>query len=271
MIARRARGEAGEWRRIVRDYHAYRELLYSIVRRDFAVRYKQTVLGFGWALFVPLVNMLVFTAVFTRVAPLQLDLPYPVYAYSGLLPWSFFAGALHAATTSLTANSSLLGKVYFPRAILPLSSTIIAFVDFVLAASVLAALMVYYGIGVTWTALLLPFVVIVQVAFTLGFGLILAMGNLYYRDVRYVSTVGITVWMFATSVVYPLDRVGGRLGAVFALNPMTAIIDAYRSLLLYGDLPKLLPLASATVIAIATFLLGWRVFHMAEPQFAEIA
>jgi lipopolysaccharide transport system permease protein len=252
------------------ELRTYRELLFSIVRRDFAVRYKQTLLGVGWAVFVPLANMLVFTAVFTRVAPLQLELPYPVYAYSGLVPWTFFAAALHAATTSLTANSGLLGKVYFPREILPVSAAIVAFVDFVLASSVLAGLMAYYGVGIRWTALLLPLVVIVQIAFTLGLGLLLAMGNLYYRDVRYVSTVGLTIWMFATSVVYPLDRVGGWLGVVFALNPMTWIIDAYRGLLFYGELPSPGRLAAATLIGFATLLFGWRRFHLNEPTFPEI-
>jgi lipopolysaccharide transport system permease protein len=256
--------------KLVREQFEYRELLFSIVRRDLAVRYKQALLGFGWAVFIPVLNMLVFTAVFTRVVTVQLDLPYPVYAYVGLVPWTFFAACLHASTTSLTGNTALINKVYFPREIFPVSTIVIALVDFLVASSVFALLMAYYRIAPSWTALLLPLVVLVQLAFATGLGLLLAMGNLYYRDVRYLTGVMVTVWMFATSVVYPVERVGGRLGAVLALNPMTPIIDAYRALLLRGELPPLAPFAIASIVAFSTLAIGWIVFHRSEHRFAEL-
>jgi ABC-type polysaccharide/polyol phosphate export permease len=130
--------------------------------------------------------------------------------------------------------------------------------------------MAYYRIAPSWTALLLPLVVLVQLAFATGLGLLLAMGNLYYRDVRYLTGVMVTVWMFATSVVYPVERVGGRLGAVLALNPMTPIIDAYRALLLRGELPPLAPFAIASIVAFSTLAIGWIVFHRSEHRFAEL-
>lgn len=248
----------------------YRELLLSIVRRDLAVRYKQTVLGFAWAVFVPLLNMIVFTAVFTRIVPLQLDIPYPIYAYVGLVPWTFFASSLHAATGSLVGNTALINKVYFPREIFPLSTIVLAFVDFLVASSMIAVLMAYYRIAPGWTALLVPLVVVVQLAFTIGLGLLLAMGNLYYRDVRYLTGTVVTVWMFATSVVYPVERAGGTLGGLLALNPMTPIIDAYRVLLLRGELPEPGPMFYSTAIACATLMVGWTLFHRSEHRFAEL-
>jgi lipopolysaccharide transport system permease protein len=255
---------------IVREQLDYRELLFSIVRRDLAVRYKQTLLGFSWAIFVPLLNMLVFTAVFTRIIPLNLDLPYPIFVYAGLVPWTFFAAGLHSATTSLTGNIALINKVYFPREIFPLSTIVLAFVDFLLASTLFAVLMLYYRIPPSWTALLLPVVVLVQVAFATGLGLLLAMGNLYFRDVRYVTGVLVTVWMFATSVVYPVHQVRGILGTLLSLNPMTPIIDAYRALLLRGELPPLIPFAGASVIALSTLILAAVAFHRAEHRFPEL-
>jgi lipopolysaccharide transport system permease protein len=255
---------------IVREQLEYRELLFSIVRRDLAIRYKQTALGFGWALFVPLLNMLVFTAVFTRVVPLDLDLPYPIFVYAGLVPWTFFSASLHSATTSLTGNVALINKVYFPREIFPFSTIVLAFVDFLLASTLFAVMMLYYQIAPTWTALLLPLVVLVQVAFATGLGLLLAMGNLYFRDVRYLTGVLVTIWMFATSVVYPVHQVRGLLGTLLSLNPMTHIIDAYRALLLRGELPPLAPFAAAALLAFATLLLGGIAFHRAEHRFAEL-
>jgi ABC-type polysaccharide/polyol phosphate export permease len=255
---------------MVSELYDYRELLFSIVRRDLTVRYKQTVLGFAWAVFVPLLNMLVFTAVFTRVVPLQLDVPYPIYAYVGLVPWTFFAAALNASTASLVGNTALINKVYFPREIFPLSTVALTFVDFGVASTIFAVLMAFYRIAPGWTALLVPVVIVVQLAFTTGLGLLLAMGNLYYRDVRYLTSTLLTVWMFATSVVYPVERVGGALGTLLSLNPMTPIIDAYRSLLLRHELPALGPFAAASMVAFTTLTIGWILFHRSEHRFAEL-
>ena len=259
--------EYGEmWAELVRS----RELLRSLIGRDLLVRYKQTVLGIAWAMLVPTLSMFVFTVVFTRIAPLETEVPYPIYAYSGLLPWTFFAASLRAATVSLTGNPNLVTKVAFPREVFPISAVSVGFVDFLAASTVLGGLMAYYGVVPSWTAVLVPGVVLLQVAFTLGLGFILAAGNLYYRDVGYLVSVLIGLWMFATSVVYPVERVGGKLGVVLQWNPMTPIIDAYRSLLLRGELPSgpWFPVAAAVSVLVLAF--GWRVFHRAEPRFAEI-
>jgi ABC-type polysaccharide/polyol phosphate export permease len=253
---------------VVAEQRVYRELLYQMTRRDLLLRYKQTAIGFGWAVFMPLVNTAVFSMIFMKVAPVSTGLPYPLFAYCGLLAWNFSAASLRFGVNSLTSNVSLVTKVYFPREIFPVSAVLVSLVDFAVGSIVLVAMMAYYGIAPGWPILLLPVVVAVHVAFTAAVALVLAMANLFYRDVKYLFEVAITVWMFATSVVYPLDLVGGHLRLLLALNPMTPIIDAYRSVLLRSELPP--PAFAVTAIG-ALVAAAWAavVFHRAEYQFAE--
>jgi ABC-type polysaccharide/polyol phosphate export permease len=236
--------------------------------RDLLLRYKQTVMGCAWAIFMPLVNTAIFSVIFTRVASIDVGAPYPVYAFSGLVAWNFFASSLRFSVTSLTANPSLVTKVYFPREIFPFSAVLVSLVDFAVASLVLAGLMLYYRIGIGWPILLVPAVVAVQLMFTAAAALVVAMGNLFYRDVKYLFEVVIAVWMFASSVLYPVGRVGGRLGALLALNPMTHLIDAFRAVLLENRAPS--PAFAASAIAAAgLFVAAWRLFHAAEFDFAE--
>lgn len=255
---------------MVQEQFEYRELLASIVRRDLLLRYKQTIMGFGWAVFMPVLNTVIFSIIFTRVTRLDTGgIPYPIYAFAGLLPWNFFATSLRFAIVSLTSNANLVTKVYFPRELFPFSSVLVSFIDFAVAFTVLVALMVYYRIGVTWTVLALPVVLLVQTIFTTGMALLLSMANLFFRDVKYLFEIVITVWMFATSVVYPVELVGGRLGTLLMLNPMTPIIDGYRAILLHGTLPPAGPFGLAAAFACLTLAVGWTIFHRAEFQFAE--
>jgi lipopolysaccharide transport system permease protein len=260
---------AADVREMLREQRDYRELLVQMTRRDLLLRYKQTVMGIGWAIFMPLVNTLIFTVVFTRVAPISTDVPYPVFAYAGLLVWNFFASSLRFSVGSLTGNANLVTKVYFPREIFPFSAVIVSAVDFAVGSIVLVALMVAYGVPVTFTVLFLPIVIAVLIAFVTGIALLLAMANLFYRDVKYLFEVVITVWMFATSVLYPIELVQGRLGALLRLNPMTTIIDAFRRVLITGELPEAAPLAAAAILSTAVLAGGWLLFHRAEFEFAE--
>ena len=224
----------------------------------------------AWAIFMPLVNTALFSVIFTRVAPLDTGgLPYPLYAFCGLLVWNFFASALRFSVNSLTSNQTLVTKVYFPREIFPFSAVIVSLVDFAVATPVLAALMLYYGVAPTAAILALPLVVLVNVLFAAGVSLFLAMANLFYRDVKYLFEIVITVWMFATSVVYPVGLVGGRLGALLELNPMTPIVEAYRDVLLRGQWPHGPSFLASAVAAAAVLLLAWVGFHRAEFRFAE--
>lgn len=264
---------AGAWMadvpEMIGELVEYRELLFSLVRRDLLLRYKQTVMGFGWAILMPVTYMIVFSLIFTRVVKLDTGVPYPIYVYAGLLPWNFFASSLRFSVGSLTANSTLLTKVYFPRELLPFAAILVSLVDFAVGAVVLAGLMAWYHVGLHWTILLLPVVVLVQVIFTAAVALLLAMGNLFYRDVKYLIEILITLWMLASSVVYPVSRVGGKLAPILALNPMTPILDAYRSVLLHGQLPAAGPFATAAAFAVVLLAVSWLAFHRAEYQFAE--
>lgn len=249
----------------------YRELLFGLTSRDLLLRYKQTVMGFAWAMFMPLLNTIVFSIIFTRVARIHTDVPYPVFAYCGLLGWNFTASALRFSVTSLTSNTSLVTKVYFPREIFPFSAVLVALVDFAAGSVVLAGLMAYYHVGVTPVALMLPAIVLLQAVFTAGLALLISMANLFYRDVKYLFEIVLTVWMFSTSVLYPLDAIGGRVGQIVRANPMTPIIDAYRSVLLRGELPAAAPLCWASAIAIVLLCTAWVWFHRSEFRFAETA
>jgi ABC-type polysaccharide/polyol phosphate export permease len=262
-------GLASQISGLIREQIDFRELLWAITRRDLALRYRNAVMGFGWAVAVPLLHMMMFSLIFTRVVPLGTDVPYPLFAFSGLLPWNLFASSLRFGATSLTANPHLVTKVYFPREVLPFSTVLVALVDFAVASSLLALLMIHYGYGLTLAALALPLVLIVQLAFTAALTLLVSMATLFYADVKYVLELGITVWMLATSVVYPVERVGGALGALLSLNPMTPIVEAYRSVLLRGELPPAGPFFAVSVASALALFASWLIFHRAELRFAE--
>jgi lipopolysaccharide transport system permease protein len=259
---------AGDLKEIVGEQIEYRELLYQMTRRDLLLRYKQTIMGFGWAVFMPLLNTAVFSVIFTRVAPLDVGMPYPLYAYCGLLFWNFTAASLRFSVTSLTANSGLVTKVYFPREIFPLSAVLVQLVDLVVGATVLVALMAYYQVVPTGAIAALPWVLAVQFAFTLSLALLLAMGNLFYRDVKYLFELVVMVWLFMSAVLYPVGQVGGVAGRIMAINPMTPILEAYRDVLLRGRMPDA-SFFITTGVAALCLVTAWLVFHRAEFEFAE--
>src|SRR5262245_38162231 len=253
---------------LISEQWEYRELLVRMTSRDLLLRYKQTVMGFGWAIFMPLVNTAIFSVIFTRVAAIDVGHPYPVFAFCGLVAWNFFASSLRFSVTSLTSNPSLVTKVYFPRQSFPFSAVPVSLADFAVAAVVLGGLMAYYRVPIGWALALLPVVVAAQAIFTAAVALLLAMGNLFYRDVKYLFEIVITVWMFASSVLYPVGRVGGKLGTLLALNPMTHLIDAFRAVVLERRVPD--PAFAITLIASIGLLgVAWLAFHASEFDFAE--
>jgi ABC-type polysaccharide/polyol phosphate export permease len=254
---------------MLQEQVTYRELLLQMTRRDLLLRYKQTVMGFAWAIFTPIINTLIFSVIFTRVARIETGIPYPLFAYSGFMTWNLFASSLRSSVGSLTGNTSLVTKVYFPREIFPFSAVFVALVDFTVSSTILIGFLIYYRIEPTWTILFVPVIIVVQVAFTAGVALLLAMANLFFRDVKYLFEVVLMFWMFASSVVYPTALVGGSLSQVLQLNPMTPIIDAYRAVLIRGELPAAGPFGLAAALAVVTLAVGWVVFHRAEFQFAE--
>lgn len=257
-----------ELREMVAEQIEFRDLLGQIVSRDLKLRYKQTIMGVGWAVFTPLLNTLIFSVLFMRVAPIDTPVPYPLFVYSGLLAWNFTASALKFAVTSLTSNTSLVTKVYFPREIFPFSAVLVALVDSAVAALVVLGLLVYYDVTPGATLLLLPMIVVVQAIFTAALALLLAMANLFYRDVKYLFDAVLMVWMFASAVVYPVGSVDGALGALLRANPMTAIVESYRHVVLYGTAPPPMFIPAA-VLSLLLLPAAWLLFHRSEFRFAE--
>jgi len=217
----------------LRDLWSYRELLYFLIWRDVKVRYKQTLLGAAWAIIQPFFAMLIFTLFFGRLAGVPSDgVPYPLFAYAGLLPWIFFSNAVTNSGNSLIGSSNLITKVYFPRMIIPGAAVAAGLVDFGIAFVTLAILIAYYGIGVGVAILLLPLLVLLTVLLALGVGMWTSALNVKYRDVRHALPFLIQLWMFATPIVYPSSIVPPKWRWALAANPMAGIIEAYRTSLL---------------------------------------
>jgi ABC-type polysaccharide/polyol phosphate export permease len=256
-------------REMVAEQVRHRDLLLQMTRRDLLLRYKQTLMGFAWATVMPLVNTALFSVIFTRVARVDVSVPYPLFAFSGLLAWNFFASSLKFSSVSLTTNIALVTKVYFPREIFPLSAVLVCLVDTAVASLVLVFLMAHYGVFTPATLPYLPLVVAVHVAFTVGCALLLAMANVFYRDVKYLFDIGLMVWMFATSVLYSVAQVPGRAGALMRANPMTSIIDGYRDVLLFGTSPVTGPFIITAIASVVLLCVAWLIFHRAEYAFAE--
>jgi len=250
----------------------YRELLYFLTKRDIKVRYKQTVLGGLWAVIQPVFTMLVFTLFFGRLAKMPSDgMPYPIFVYAGLLPWTYFANAVAASGNSLVGSANLITKVYFPRLIIPASASLGGLLDFFVALIVLAALMIHYGFvpGILGI-LLFPFLLALTFLCALGVGLWLSALNVQYRDIRYVIPFLIQLWMFVSPVIYPVSIVKGNYQRLLALNPMGGLIEAYRASIL-GHHPvdwSLLGISTATIVVI--FMTGLYYFRKMERRFADV-
>ena len=261
----------------------YRELMWMLAWRDIRVRYKHSMLGAAWAVVPPTAMMLIFTFVFGQVVQVDRQkltgdatLPYQLFAFSGLVPWMFFANGLTGAIGSLVANRQLVTKIYFPREVFPISAIISAFVDFLIAFVLLLALTAFlhslpngWSYHFKWTILLVPVVVAVQIIFMCGVGLLGSMANLFYRDVGFLFRSIIQLWMFVTCVVYQLEATTGWKRVVIQLNPMTPIIRAYRDCLLFGRSPFDTAFTSAIAVSITVMLTGWWWFRRREFEFAE--
>ena len=255
----------------VREIWDYRELLYFLTKRDIKVRYKQTILGGLWAVIQPVFTMIVFTLFFGRLAKVPSDgLPYPIFVYAGLLPWTYFANAVSSSGNSLVGSANLITKVYFPRLMVPASAALAGLLDFFIALFVLAVLMVYYqflpGAGI----LLFPFLVALTFLCAVGVGLWLSAFNVQYRDIRYAIPFLIQIWMFLSPVIYPVSLVNDRYQWLLALNPMGGVIHAYRASLL-GHQPINWPLLGlSALIIVALFLGGLYYFRRMEKVFADV-
>ncbi len=250
----------------------HRELLWLITQREIKVRYKQSALGVLWAILQPFSLMIVFTVFFSWFARMPSDgIPYPLFSYAALLPWTFFSTSLSYAIPSLIANSHIITKIYFPREIVPLASVLTATLDFAVASAIFVALLAFYRIAPTWNVLYVPLLVAIQLTFTVGVCLLLSAFTVLYRDVRHMLPLAIQIWMFATPILYPASIVPERWRAwYFALNPMAVIIDGYRRAVVQGLPPELNYLALAAAVSCLLAWAGYRYFKHLEREFADI-
>lgn len=249
----------------------YRDLLWLWTLREVQVRYKQSLLGVTWALLQPLVLTIVFTIVFSRLMRVDTGgIPYPVFSYVALVPWTFFATSLTFGIASLVNNMSLVTKIYFPREILPLASIGAAFVDFLVSAVILAGMMLLYGIPLGWVSLWVIPLLALQIVLTVAVVLLGSALLVFFRDVRFVVPLLTQVWMYGTPVIYPASVVPERFRSWYFINPMAGIIDGYRRVLLSGQAPQWDALALGTGVTFALLLVALLFFKRSEPVFADL-
>ncbi|HEY59556.1 MAG TPA: ABC transporter permease [Anaerolineae bacterium] len=253
------------------DLWLYRELIYFLTWRDLKVRYKQTLLGVSWAVLQPFMTMVVFSIFFGELAKVPSDgLPYPIFSFTALLPWTLFSKALQGASRSLVASAHMITKVYFPRIILPLSSVLAGVVDFVIAFVVLLGMMFYYGIFPTVNVWVLPLFLLMALVNAVGVGLWLSALNVLYRDIGYILPFLTQFWMFITPIAYPASIVPEKWQILYAINPMTGVVEGFRwALLGSGEAPGLILLVSSAV-AVVILISGLFYFKRMERLFADM-
>jgi homopolymeric O-antigen transport system permease protein len=255
----------------IKELWRYRELLYFFAWREIKLRYRQAAFGAAWAVIQPLLGMLLFTLVFGRVARMPSDgIPYPIFCYCALVPWTYFAGVLGMASNSLINNDSLLTKVYFPRVYLPAGTALAFLLDFLVGSLLLVALMVYYHVPPSWSLLFIPVIILLMVLLTSGVSMILAAANVRYRDIRYALPFMIQIWMFATPIIYPVTMIPERFRPFAALNPCWGIVDGFRACI-FPNMPfDLRLMATSVAVALTIFVFGVIYFHRAERNFADV-
>ena len=255
----------------LKEFWEYRELLYFLTWRDIKVRYKQTVLGAAWAIIQPFFTMVVFSLFFGKLAKMPSDgIPYPIFAYAALVPWTFFANGLNQSSNSLVGSANLIKKVYFPRLVVPISSVISGLVDFVLAFIVLLGMMLFYDIYPTMNILWLPFLILLTFASALGVGLWLSALNVHFRDVRYTVPFLTQFWLFASPIAYPSSLLSEPWRTLYGINPMVGVVEGFRWALLGTDTAPGPIIILSSIVALALLVGGAFYFRRMEKTFADV-
>jgi lipopolysaccharide transport system permease protein len=253
-----------------KEMWVYRELLYFLTWRDIKIRYKQTVLGFAWAILQPVLTMVVFSLFFGKLAKMPSDgVPYPIFNYTALLPWQFFETSINTSTSSLVANANMITKVYFPRLFVPVSAVFSGLVDFAIAFIVLIGMMFYYHISPNLGVLLLPIFLLLAFITAMGVSLWMSALNVKYRDVRYIVPFLARFWFFATPIAYPSTLLSEPWRTIYGLNPMVGVVEGFRWALL-GTKPPEIMLFLSTLISLTILVSGLLYFNRTEKTFADI-
>lgn len=260
------------WRSLnLRELLAYRELLGLLVWRDVSVRYKQSIVGIGWAIVQPIMTMILFTIIFGRFANLPSDgIPYPIFTYCALLPWNYFARSLGDSSDSLVGSSHLITKVYFPRLVLPISKAFSGLIDFSIAFIFLLGMMIWYRIPPTLGIFLLPFFIGIALLAALGAGFWFTALNVKYRDIKFVVPFIVQFWMYASPVAYSTSIIPERWRLLYGLNPMVGVIEGFRWALLGKEPPKIEMILIPLIIIMCVFVSGLYYFKKMERTFADI-
>ena len=263
---------SGKWVSLgFRELWEYRELLYFLVWRDVKVRYKQTVLGVAWAIIQPLMTMVVFSLFFGKLAKVPSDgIPYPIFNFAALVPWTFFAHGLNQGAGSLVASANMIKKIYFPRLAMPLATVLAGLVDFVLAFMVLVLMMLYYGIVPTFNALWLPLFLLLALVTSLGVALWLSAMNVQFRDVRYTIPFLIQMWLFVSPITYPSSMLPEPWRTLYGINPMAGVVEGFRWALLGTDTAPGPIIFVSSLVALLLLASGVYYFRRMEKTFADV-
>ena len=256
------------WRELLQ----YRDLFFFLVWRDIKTRYAQSVMGVGWAVIQPLFSMVVFTIVFGNLAKMDSEgVPYAIFSYTALVPWTYFSGSLNAASASLISSKNMITKVYFPRLIVPIAPVLAKLVDFGIALLILFAMMVWFGIFPTWWALTLPLLVLLMMFTAAGLGMWITALAIQYRDIKYAMSFFVQLLMYAAPVVYPANNIPEKYRLFYALNPMVGVIEGFRSALLGTNPMPWDWIGIGTAVAVFFFVTGALYFKRMERIFADVA
>ncbi len=255
----------------LKELYKFRELLMAFTLREIKVRYKQTILGASWAILQPVALTLIFTIVFGVFLKVKSGtIPYPIFAYSALLPWTFFSTSITFGSLSIVNNGNLISRIYFPREAMPIASMGAALFDFLIASIIFILMMFFYHVKISENILLLAVIIPTIVVFTLGISLILSALNVIFRDIKFIVPLGLQVWLYISPVIYSLNQVPDNIRKFYIINPMAVLLQSFRDVTVAGSAPNIKELFLAIVISISTLIVGYIFFKHKEKIFADV-
>ena len=252
----------------LKELYAYREMIFSLVRKDLRTRYKGSVLGFFWTFLNPLLQLIVYTIVFSIIMRVSVDKFY-IYLFVALVPWIFFTTSIQQGANAILINHDLVKKIYFPRLVLPIAVVSAAFMNMVFTMLVVFAALLVSGIGLSWHVIFLPVIMLLEYFMVLGMALMFSALNVYFRDLEHILGIVTMAWFYLTPIVYTIDMVPTQFLGLFYLNPMTSIVQAYREVLYYQQIPQFTTLGSVVVFAVIFIVAGYAIFQKLQKNFAE--
>jgi len=252
----------------LKELYAYREMIFSLVRKDLRTRYKGSVLGFLWTFLNPLLQLVVYTIVFSTIMRINVDKFY-IYLFVALVPWIFFTSSIQGGATSILSGADLIKKIYFPRLVLPIAVTSAAFMNMVFSMLIVFVALIISGIGISWHVVFLPVIMVLEYCFALGMAMIFSALNVYFRDLEHILGIITMAWFYLTPIVYTIDMVPQQYLGLFYLNPMTSMVQAYRDILYYHQVPQFATLGSIAIFSVVFIVAGYVLFQKLQKHFVE--